>query len=83
MNIPAPLFSDGFFTKQWQDWLSLLARMFNNLNITVQSLLGSAAYTTTNVTVTRTFDADTVTLPELADVVGTLIEDLKAKDILS
>jgi hypothetical protein len=35
-------------------------------------------YSTTNVTTSRTFDADTVTLTELADIVGTLIEDLKS-----
>ena len=36
-------------------------------------------YTVTNATESRTFDADTVTLPELADVVGTLLADLKSK----
>ena len=35
----------------------------------------SAAYTPTNVTPTRTFDADSTTLNELADVVGTMIAD--------
>ena len=40
-------------------------------------------YGVTNLTPTRTFDADTVTLPVLADVVGTLIEDNKAKGRLA
>lgn len=36
----------------------------------------AAAYTVTNEVETRTFDANTVTLAELADVVGTLLNDL-------
>jgi hypothetical protein len=36
----------------------------------------AAAYTVTNDVTTRTFDANTVTLAELADVVGTLLRDL-------
>lgn len=35
-------------------------------------------YTTSNVTTTRTIDADTATTAEIADVLCTLIEDLKA-----
>lgn len=41
-------------------------------------------YTTpSNLTTDRTFDADSTTVAELADVLGTLIEDLKAKGIIS
>lgn len=40
-------------------------------------------YAVTNLTVSRTFDADTVTLAELADIVGTLIDDEKAKGRLA
>lgn len=36
----------------------------------------AAAYTVTNDITTRTFDANSVTLQELADVVGTLLRDL-------
>lgn len=39
-------------------------------------------YTPTNVTTTRSFNADSVTLDDLADVVGTLIEDLKTKGLI-
>ncbi len=42
----------------------------------------SAAYTVTNVTTDRTFNADAATLNELADVVGTLIADLKARGVI-
>jgi hypothetical protein len=40
-------------------------------------------YTPSNVTTTRTFDADATTLAELADVVGTMIADLQGINILS
>lgn len=43
----------------------------------------SAAYTPTNVTPDRAFDADTVTVAELADIVGTMIADLQAAGRLS
>jgi hypothetical protein len=39
--------------------------------------LASATYTMSNVTTDRAFDANATTLDELADVVGTLINDLK------
>ena len=37
---------------------------------------GEEAYVVANVTEDRTFDADSTTLAELADVVGTLLTDL-------
>lgn len=40
------------------------------------------AYTPTNVVTDRSFDADTVAVAELADVVGTLIADLQGQGIL-
>ena len=42
----------------------------------------SIGWKPTNVTESRTFDADTVTTAELADIVGTLIEDLKERGLL-
>ena len=38
---------------------------------------GATQYTITNDTETRTIDADTITLPSLADVVCTVIKDIK------
>lgn len=38
-------------------------------------------YTVTNLTTDRSYDANTVTTAELADIVGTLIADLKAKGL--
>jgi len=40
-------------------------------------------YTTLNVVTTRAFDADATTLAEVADVLSTLIEDLKARGLLA
>lgn len=42
----------------------------------------ASAYTPTNVTPDRAFDADTVVVAELADIVGTLIADLKTYGLL-
>jgi hypothetical protein len=39
-------------------------------------------YSATNVTPDRSYDADTVLIAELADVVGTLIADLRTKGIV-
>lgn len=41
------------------------------------------AYTATNVTTDRSFDANTVLVAELADVVGTLIADLRTAGIVT
>jgi hypothetical protein len=41
-----------------------------------------AAYTVTNVTADRAYDANATTLDELADVLGTLIADLQAYGLL-
>jgi len=42
----------------------------------------TAAYSITNVTPDRAYDANTVAIAELADVVGTLIADLKSYGVL-
>ncbi len=38
-------------------------------------------YTVSNLTVSRTFDADTVTTAQLADIVGTLIQDMQNRGV--
>ncbi len=56
----------------------------NNATDTVDFKLKSqGTYTPSNVTTDRSFDADTVLVAELADVVGTLIADLKLSGIIS
>ena len=47
------------------------------------SLKNANAYTPTNVVTDRSYDADATTIAELADVLGTLIADLKQAEILS
>lgn len=42
----------------------------------------SVTYSESNVTADRTFDADSTTLDEVADVLGTLISDLRAQGIV-
>jgi hypothetical protein len=46
------------------------------------NLTASAAYTPTNVTTDRSYDANSTSIDELADVLGTVIADLQAKGIL-
>lgn len=46
------------------------------------TLTASSAYTPTNVTTDRSYDANATTLDEVADVLGTVIADLKSKGIL-
>jgi len=51
----------------------------NMLNVVAT---GSTGWTMSNVSSDKVLDADSTTLDELADVVGTLIDTLKAKGIL-
>lgn len=48
----------------------------------VIKLFTSAAYTPTNVTTDRAYDANATSVDELADVVGTLISDLQATGLI-
>lgn len=49
----------------------------------LNTLFGSQTYAATNVSTDRSFDADTVVIAELADVVGTLISDLRDKKLIA
>lgn len=57
--------------------ISELGRALQNFAATIPPSPAADGYDATNVTDTRTFDADATTLAEIADVLGTLIEDLK------
>jgi hypothetical protein len=46
------------------------------ITTTANKLYQGADYSTSNVSLDRTFDADNTTVNELADVVGTIISDL-------
>lgn len=48
-------------------------------NLLLPTNVAMTTYTATNVTTDRSYDADTVAVAELADIVGTLIADLRAR----
>ena len=74
-NIPA-------FLLDQSKWLANLAmEMMRHSDI--QDRAAEQPYTPSNVTVTRTYDADATTVAEVGDVLGTLIADLKEKGIVS
>lgn len=67
------------YNSQWANQLvNQLELNLSNTNLAASS----DNYTTTNVTVDRTLDADSTTLAEVADVLGTLITDLKDRGII-
>lgn len=55
----------------------------HSVSKTLNNALPAGTYTPTNVTTDRAFDADTVAVAELADVVGTLIADLQTAGVLA
>lgn len=63
-----------------------MSRIFQSINYRLEGVERAAndidrgadgSYNPSNVTETRTFDANSTTLDEIADVLGTLINDLK------
>ena len=59
--------------EDWQQWAEEVERVINLL------LAGSGqTYTVTNGSTDRAYDANATTVDELADVLSTLITDLKA-----
>lgn len=80
---PLPNFPDSL--RDIRDLVRVLNAMVRTLEIRLSTLeqpANEVAYTSSNVTASRSFDADAATVAELADVVGTLIQDLqKAGDV--
>lgn len=74
--------SDAAYGAGW-DGVVDVAPSKNAVYDQIQTLLGSSAYTITNVTTDRSADANATSLDEVIDVLGTLIADLQAKGILS
>lgn len=58
------------------------APFFMTENGSVIKLFKSSAYTPTNVTTDRAYDANATTVDEVADVLGTLIADLQATGLI-
>ena len=55
---------------------------FRTENGSIIKLFTSSAYTPSNVTTDRTFDANSTSLDEIADVLGSLIADLQATGLI-
>jgi hypothetical protein len=65
-----------------QRWASQLTNQLEQ-NIAATNLAASSArYIVTNVTADRTLDADSTSTAELADVLGTLITDLRERGVI-
>ena len=61
-------------------------RLVNTLEIQIKSIQGTASsdpFQISNVTTDRVLNADSTSTAELADVLGTLINDLKSKVVIS
>jgi len=69
---------------QWdENWAR---RLISTLELQIKYLESTASpdvYTVSNLTLDRTYDANSTTLDEVADVLGTLITDLKNKGVIS
>lgn len=72
----------NFSLQDVEDTLVLIFDGTNWLEVSRQSLVPSAAYSPSNVTTDRTYDANATTIDEIADVLGTLITDLQARGLV-
>tara|TARA_R100000656_G_scaffold117522_3_gene90940 strand:- start:6367 stop:6621 length:255 start_codon:yes stop_codon:yes gene_type:complete len=75
-RLPSPPIS---YDARWANQLiNQLEMNLSNTNLAASS----ATYTMTNVTADRVLDADSTTLAEVADVLGTLINDLRDRGVI-
>jgi hypothetical protein len=65
-----------------QAWMQMLIDRLEQIHL-ILSQPAHTGYAMTNVTVTRVLNADATTLAEVADVLGTLIDDMKGVGRLS
>ncbi len=68
-----PSATPDYDAQRWNQLIELL-RLRDQVTPVAPAKTG---YDPANVTATRAFDADSTTLAEVADVLGTLIDDLK------
>jgi len=74
---------NGLSQIRFASYLEDITRKVNDLDTRVSTLTGNTdVYTATNVSADRDFDANTVAVAELADIVGTLIADLRAAGVI-
>jgi uncharacterized lipoprotein YmbA len=75
-RLPSPPFEYN------QRWANQLVNQVEQ-NISATNLAASSSrYTVTNVTADRTLDADSTSTAEIADVLGTLIQDLRDRGVI-
>jgi hypothetical protein len=67
----------GDDVEDWKQWAEEVERVVNLL-LTRTTAWG----TISNVTTDRAYDANATSLDELADALGTLVSDLKAKGVI-
>ena len=65
-----------------QGWANQLINQIEQNIATTNLAASSARYNMQNVTADRNMDADSTTLAEVADVLGTLINDLRDRGIV-
>jgi hypothetical protein len=65
-----------------QRWANQLVNQIEQNIATTNLAASSARYTVTNVTKDRVLDADSTSTAELADVLGTLISDLRERGVI-
>lgn len=75
--------SAGAMGRRFSEYVEQNAEEVNRLSPIVDKLVSnSVSYSTSNATVSRTLNADTATTAQIADVLGTLIADLKSAGII-
>lgn len=75
-KVPRPPRSEDI--EDWKDWAEQIERIMNLLLATT-----TAWGTISNVTTDRTYDANATSIDELADVLGTLLSDLRTKGVIT
>ena len=90
----APKFEKGQDFQKWlveylkwqSDYLlwteKTLAELALKINWLITKMSGTQTYAVSNVTTDRTYNANATTLDEIADVLGTLIADLRTKGLV-
>lgn len=63
------------------DWCIRAIQQIAAASQTADPNQAADSYTITNLTVSRSFNADTVTTAQLADIVGTFLQDLKRRGV--
>ena len=79
MQIPRPPTKAP--SQEWQRWAEEMTKALQQVADRI-SPRNNTSYTITNGTIDRTYDANATSTAELADVIYTLQEDLKAAKIL-